>query len=175
MKKTKAKRLHQLGKLIVACEVYIVHQNKVLMHKRAKSKKKFPGFWIGPGGHVDEGEDVMSAAIREAKEETGVRLKEKDIRLKVLAFHHHLDRKEVWIEYLFRADIPKRQKVISTKEGKSKWIDQNKLMKMKNVFPPSRYYFDHILKDKTGILYNYSQWKSAKLHKLISQRIDRSY
>lgn len=165
------KRLHEIGRLIVACEVYIVHDGKVLMHKRAKDKKKWPGFWIGPGGHVDAGEDVLLTAIREVKEETGVTLKEKDIKLKVLAFHHHIDRKEVWMEYLFRAVIPKSQKIISTVEGETKWIDIDKLLKMNKVFPPSKYYFDHILKDKPGIQYNFSIWKDARLVKIESERI----
>jgi 8-oxo-dGTP pyrophosphatase MutT (NUDIX family) len=104
------KKLHELGTLIAACEVYIVHNGKVLMHKRAEDKKKFPGFWIGPGGHVDQGEDVFTAAIREVKEETGITIDEKDIKLKVLAFHHHIDRGEVWVEYLYRATIESVQK-----------------------------------------------------------------
>ena len=167
------KRLHELGQLIVACEVYIVHEGKVLMHKRAENKEKFPGFWIGPGGHVDEEEDVLSTAIREVKEETGVDIGEKDIKLKVLAFHHHSDRGEVWMEYLFRAVIPKSQKVISSKEGKSQWIDVDKMLKMKNVFPPSKYYFNHILNDKPGIIYNFSQWNDAHLVKVISERVGK--
>ena len=169
------KQLHQLGQLIAACETYIIHNGKVLMHKRAEDKKKFPGFWIGPGGHIDEGEDALKAAIREVKEETGVMLEEKDVRLKVLAFHHHIDRDEVWMEYLFRATIPSEQKVISTDEGESKWIPIDELMKMEKVFPPSKYYFDHILNGKPGILHNASQWKDAHLVKVLSERTDSDY
>jgi len=165
------KRLHELGRLIVACETYIIHNGKVLMHKRAEDKSKFPGYWIGPGGHVDEGEDVLSTATREVKEETGVEIASKDIRLKVLAFHHHLDLGEVWMEYLFRAVIPELQQVISTKEGRSAWIESDKIMTMEKVFPPSKYYFKHILDDKPGIIYNFSQWRGARLVKVISERI----
>ena len=169
------KRLHEVGQLIVACEVYIVHQGKVLMHKRAETKAKFPGFWIGPGGHVDEGEDVLSAAIREIKEETGVTLKPENVSLKVLAFHHHTDRGEVWMEYLFRAEIPTNQPIHSTEEGETQWIEIDKLKELDNVLPPSKYYLQHILDKNSGIKYNASEWKDAQLVKVLSEKTDKNY
>lgn len=166
------KRLHELGQLIVACETYICHQGKVLMHQRAQTKSKFPGFWIGPGGHVEEGEDVLTAAIREIEEETGVILKPQDVTLKVLAFHHHLDREEVWMEYLFRAEIPAEQPIHSTSEGISQWIPESELLTLDNIFPPSRYYLPHILDHQSGIMYNASQWREAQLVQVLSERVD---
>jgi 8-oxo-dGTP diphosphatase len=167
-------KLHEIGQLIVACETYIVHQGKVLMHKRAETKSKFPGFWLGPGGHVDQGEDVLSAAIREIHEETGVQLDPQNVSLKVLAFHHHIDRKEVWMEYLFRAEIPADQPVHSTGEGETKWIEIDELMKMEKVFPPAKYYLAHILDKNSGIMYNASDWKDAQLVKVHSERVDKN-
>lgn len=168
---TTSKQLYKLGQLIAAGETYIVHNGKVLMHKRADDKKKFPGFWIGPGGHVDEGEDALTMAIREIREETGVTVEPKDVKLKVLAFHHHIDRNEVWVEYLFRATIPAEQEIHDSTEGTSKWIKIEDLMVMDNIFPPAKYYLDHIVNDKPGILYNSSQWKDSQLVKVLSERV----
>lgn len=166
-----AKRIHETGQPIIACETYIVCGDKVLMQKRAEDKKRFPGFWIGPGGHVDDNEDVLTAAIREIKEETGIDIDSKNVKLKVLAFHHHTDRKEIWVEYLFRTSIPYETTIINNHEGTSEWVPIPDLLKMENVFPPSKHYFDHILNDKPGILYEASQWKDAQLIKVLSQRI----
>jgi 8-oxo-dGTP diphosphatase len=163
---TDKKRLHRIGKMIAACEVYIVHGEEVLMHKRSTDKKKFPGYWIGPGGHIDAGEDALSAAIREVREETGVLINETDIKL-------NIDRGEVWMEYLFRARIPKKQLIENTKEGSSEWLKIDKILSLENVFPPSRYYFDHILNDKPGIMYNASEWKEAKLVRVLSEKVDK--
>lgn len=168
-----SKNLHEVGQLIVACETYVVFQDQVLMHKRAETKSKFPGFWIGPGGHVEEGEDVMLAAIREIKEETGVTLRPEEVSLKVLAFHHHLDRGEVWMEYLFRAEISKEQEIHSTNEGETKWVSINDLMSLENVFPPSKFYLKHVLDKNSGIMYNASEWENSTLVKVLSKNIEK--
>jgi 8-oxo-dGTP diphosphatase len=49
-------------------------QNRVVLVKRAIE----PGYgkWVFPGGYVDRGEEVQAAAVREAREETGL-----DVRL----------------------------------------------------------------------------------------------
>jgi 8-oxo-dGTP pyrophosphatase MutT (NUDIX family) len=169
-----SKKLHEVGQLIIACETYVVFQDQVLMHKRSMTKSKFPGFWIVPGGHVEEGEDVLLAAIREIEEETGVILQSQDVSLKVLAFHHHLDRGEVWVEYLFRAEVFTDQKIHSTDEGETKWVSMNELMSLENVFPPSKYYLKHVLDKNSGIMYNASEWKNSTLVKVLSENIEKN-
>ena len=47
---------------------------KVLLTRRHQAAKLFPGVWVLPGGHVDEGEDLLTAALREVLEETGIRI-----------------------------------------------------------------------------------------------------
>ena len=46
--------------------------DKVLLTKRSKKMKIFPGAWVLPGGHIDLGETFEECAIREIYEETGV-------------------------------------------------------------------------------------------------------
>jgi len=49
---------------------YIVFENKLLLHKHKKLH-----IWLPPGGHIELDEDPNEAAIREAKEETGLDIK----------------------------------------------------------------------------------------------------
>ncbi|MGN1297506.1 MAG: NUDIX hydrolase [Clostridia bacterium] len=59
--------------MVVIAGCIIVRDNKILMVKEAK--KKCYGQWNFPAGHVDELEKITDAAVREAYEETGCRVK----------------------------------------------------------------------------------------------------
>lgn len=50
------------------------YDGKILMQKRSLMKKKNPGLWSKTGGHVDYGEDVLTAIKREVLEEIGLKV-----------------------------------------------------------------------------------------------------
>lgn len=58
---------HIHEKIDFTASVLIVFKNKVLLHKHKKL-----GIWLQPGGHIELNEDPNEAALREAKEETGL-------------------------------------------------------------------------------------------------------
>jgi len=60
-----------------AVDVIIENKGKILLTKRAVPP--FLGKWVLPGGKVDYGETVERAAVREAKEETGLKIRLKEI------------------------------------------------------------------------------------------------
>ena len=66
----------------------------IIIHKDGKIlliKRKNPPFgWALPGGFVDEGETVEQAAIREAKEETGL-----DVQLETLLYVYSDPRRDM--------------------------------------------------------------------------------
>ena len=56
----------------------IVKDGKILLLRRVTGKSdryKFQGYWCVPGGHVEVGETVVDGAVREAKEESGLVVK----------------------------------------------------------------------------------------------------
>ena len=61
--------------------VYIFHEGKTLLHKHRKHGK-----WLPAGGHIEKNETPEAAALREAKEETGL-----EIEL--------IPQENLWIEY----------------------------------------------------------------------------
>jgi len=59
----------------VGCALY--KGRKILLQKRSLDYKK-PGIWTLFGGHVEENEDVKTAAKREMKEELGIEVNDLD-------------------------------------------------------------------------------------------------
>jgi 8-oxo-dGTP pyrophosphatase MutT (NUDIX family) len=45
---------------------------RLLLTRRARHMRTFPGTWVPPGGHLEAGETLLEAGLRELAEETGL-------------------------------------------------------------------------------------------------------
>lgn len=50
----------------------LLRRGSVLLARRSPHRKAYPGLWSFPGGHVDAGETLEQALIRELREEVAV-------------------------------------------------------------------------------------------------------
>ncbi len=90
--------------------------------------KKYPGICF-PGGHVEQGESFTACAIREAFEETGLK-----IRNPVLCGIVNWAKKnsdERYVEYLFKTNDYSGTLSDGTEEGRVFWTKTDDLYKMK--------------------------------------------
>lgn len=58
--------------LIPRTAVFLRDGDAFLLLRGSSSKRIWPGRYNGVGGHVDRGEDILTAAVRELREETGL-------------------------------------------------------------------------------------------------------
>ena len=67
--------IHEKGIWHREVAVWIINEKgEILLQKRASTKKQEPNKWSICAGHVDAGETVESAIIREMEEEIGIKL-----------------------------------------------------------------------------------------------------
>jgi 8-oxo-dGTP diphosphatase len=103
--------------LIPRVLIFVVRGTSVLLLKGASSKRLWPGKYNGVGGHLEPGEDVLSAARRELLEETGLTA---DLRLCGTIIMEAGENPGIGI-YVFFGEHPQGQPGPST-EGRPEWI-----------------------------------------------------
>lgn len=72
--------------LIVDVHLFLIKDNKILLLLR-KNTGYMDDFYHVPAGHLDGGERIVDALIRESKEEVGIDIKAKDVKF-VHVMHH---------------------------------------------------------------------------------------
>lgn len=109
--------------LTVLC---LIHQkDQYLLQNRVKDDWK--GFAL-PGGHIEKGESIIDAVIREMKEETGL-----DIRNpKLCGIKQFPIENGRYIVFLFQTDEFFGE-VTSSEEGEMVWVKKSELLKMDTV------------------------------------------
>lgn len=112
----------------------VQNKDRYLLIEEAKETEKH--HWYFPGGRVFTGETLIEAAIRETKEEAGVKIKPTGI----LRIKHHVDRNKVqpdWIRILMKAEyLGGAIKKSSDQESlQAAWltIDQIKKLKLRGA------------------------------------------
>lgn len=109
--------------LTVLC---LIHKNdKYLLQDRVK--KDWKGYTL-PGGHIEKGESIVDAVVREMKEETGLTVYNPKL-CGVKQFPLDDGR---YIVFLFCADEFSGQ-VISSEEGTMHWVNKDDLSNVNTV------------------------------------------
>ena len=111
-------------KVISGC--LVIKDNKILMVKEANPICY--GKWNFPAGHVDEGEKIRAAAIREVLEETGCTVKLKGV-LPIVSVKAPNGETHVLVRFV--ADIVEENIKFNPEEILDvKWIDVNEIKNM---------------------------------------------
>ena len=106
---------------------YIEHAGRVLLlHRTRRDEDPNRGKWIGVGGHIEPGETPEECALREVREETGLRLL--DLRSRgVVRFRSDASPDEDM--YLFTATAFSGR-LRECDEGELKWVEKEKMFEL---------------------------------------------
>ncbi|MDF2538374.1 MAG: hydrolase [Herbinix sp.] len=106
------------------CMVYDKLNHKVLVQERLKS-------WKGisfPGGHVEDGESLVEATIREVKEETGLTVSELEACGVIYWFNDETG--DRYFVFNYRTEVYHGELINMTEEGKVFWVDADDLVNL---------------------------------------------
>ena len=130
-------------KLATLCYVIDKNTDCTLMIHRIKKKNDYhQGKWNGLGGKFEPGESPEECAIREIREESGLRVK--SIKMKGFITFPLFDGKEDWYVFLFTAE-EFEGKLINSKEGELDWIPNDKLTDI-NLWEGDKYFIPWLFK-----------------------------
>lgn len=147
--------------LIPRTLIFITRGDSVLLLRGEPDKNIWPDQYNGIGGHIEPGEDVLSAARRELKEETG--LENQPLRLVGTVTIDTGQNRGVGL-YVFKGEYQGGE-IIPSKEGELAWVSRKqisslpvvedipfllpKVMGMEKQDPPFSAHYDY---DEEGML-----------------------
>lgn len=109
-------------KTVLSVNALIVADGKVLLLKRAATKKLDPNVYSGIGGKVEPGEDFYSALLREIEEETGLN-EFLSVRLYSVTQHPYPPQNAEWVNLYFIVKMDKQVGISPNEDGEFFWID----------------------------------------------------
>lgn len=137
---------------------------EVLLIKGAPAKRLWANQYNGIGGHIERGEDALSAARRELNEETG--LSSVDLRLVGTVFIDADDQRGIGL-FVFRGEY-RGGTLIESTEGQLEWAPVDRLQDLPLV-PDLRALLPRILHMQPGdppfsALYDYDKQEQMHIH-----------
>ena len=134
-----------------------------MIHRVKKQNDYHQGKWNGLGGKFEQGESPEECAVREIREESGLRIK--SIKMKGFITFPMFDGKEDWYVFLFTAD-DFDGKLIDSNEGKLEWIPNGELTDI-NLWEGDKYFIPWLFKEKffsAKFIYNNGKYISHKVN-----------
>lgn len=115
----------EYGEYRLTLHMWIINdKHEILIQKRSPNMKRNPGKWAFTGGLPLSGEESIDGALREIKEELGLKLNKEDIEL-LITFRREHDFVDVWIA---KSNVDLKDLVLQEREvAELKWVTLEEL------------------------------------------------
>ena len=114
--------------LTTLCLIY--DEGRILLQNRVK--KDWKGYTL-PGGHVEPGESIVEAVIREMQEETGLTIRHPQLcGVKQFPIKNYDYGEGRYLVFLFKTNQFEGE-LVSSKEGKMEWVQRDELADVPTV------------------------------------------
>ncbi len=149
--------------VIPRCLIFLTKGDEVLLLKGAPTKRIWANKYNGIGGHIERGEDALTAARRELMEEAG--LVDVDLWLCGTAFVDASEKVGICI-YVFRGEYL-RGEIVDSGEGKLEWLRIDKIQEyalVEDLFTTLPLFLSQARgSDPLNLLYNYDENEKLKV------------
>lgn len=144
----------------------LIKDDQVLMLQKPRR-----GWWVAPGGKMEIGESVKDTVIREYREETGLYLKNPNVK-GIFTFTIKEDNKVTseWMMFTFLATEFDGESVSESEEGILHWKDIDEISSLP-MAPGDYHIIDYLLKGSGMIYGNFTYTPDFEL---LSYRLDPS-
>ncbi|KGX86213.1 8-oxo-dGTP diphosphatase [Pontibacillus litoralis] len=136
------------------------HQGKMLMLKKPRR-----GWYVAPGGKMEQGEHIQQAVVREFYEETGLTLQHPQVRGVFTFLMKDEAQGEVmqeWMMFTFYCEDYSGQLLDQSSEGDLEWVELDEVVG-KPMAEGDRFYIDHILASRETLYGTFTYTSDFKL------------
>jgi 8-oxo-dGTP pyrophosphatase MutT (NUDIX family) len=120
----------QGGMMKKVITVFLRYKSRILVLKRSDKVGSFPGYWAGVSGYIEKGESPYEAAVREIREETGIRGPTPVRGGKPFIV---TDKGRGWLVHPFIFDSPTSEITLDWEHRGYRWIDAEELESLETV------------------------------------------
>lgn len=124
--------------------IYLKKDGKVLLLKRSPKKEMVAGKWLGLGGKLEPGEDLVESAKREFLEETGLKILNPILRG---TFTWINESEHAGTLYIFTATKYEGDLSSECDEGELCWHDVHSVEELEHLAGHQKFFLSKILKD----------------------------
>lgn len=127
----------------------------LFIHRTKRDSASDGGRLNGIGGKLEPGEDYLTAAIRETKEETGLTITPQQLQLKAIV-NMTSGYPEDWVICFFAITVPTKEipRGLENDEGQLIWLPKGKVLNSEyQLVDDINYCWDHISGDEKRTLF----------------------